>query len=290
MSYFDILKRSFEESYNLVNQDDEYYYLYKHVRFDNELHIFDMFKNNKLLYSNPSYFNDPYDCLCKIEYDFSKISKSDLEEIVGNRMTNRHFKERKHIYIRNLKRIHDVKNWGEIGRNGFYVTCFNNSPLNILMWSHYADNHQGFMIELRFKKIMKRYSNLPQPVIYDDNFPILKCPYNLTPQDCMRDNDYGAEYLIKRLLNKAKVWSYEKEFRLTNKADITTNDPSILLDFDPSSLSSVVVGSKIKSKHKIELEKVMREYNKKHNLDVKIFESKLSETEYKLEVKDHPRL
>lgn len=290
MKYFDLLRSKFIETYKHVRQDEDYYYLYKHIRFDNDLKIFGIFQNNKFLYTKPTSFNDPYDCLCKIEYDFSKISKSDLEEIVGKQMSHKYFKERGHIYIRKFKELPEIKNWGDIGRDSFYVTCFNNSPLNILMWSHYTDHHKGFMLELKFKKNKDIYNNLPMPVFYNDEYPILKYPYNLTAKDCMDNPEYGSELLIKRLLNKSTVWSYENEFRVVNRGNISGDKDSELLEFDPSSLTSVILGTKIDQIHRKKLEIEINKFNKQHGLNVEIFESRLSETEYKIEVKDHPRL
>lgn len=290
MSYFTLLRTKYIEAYREVRQDENYYYLYKHIRFDEELGILGLFQNNKFLYSKPNSFNDPYDCLCKIDYDFSKISKIHLENIIGKRMTNAHFKERKHIYIKGLKEHPDVKNWGDIGRHNFYVTCFNNNPLNILMWSHYTNHHKGFMLELKFKKQEGYYNHLPMPVFYNDEYPVLKYPYNLTTKDCMDNPDYGSELLIKRLLNKAKVWNYENEFRLTNREDVSSDSNTVLLDFEPSSLTTVILGSKIDPVHKQKLELEISKFNEKHGLNVEVFESRLSETEYKIEVKDHLRL
>lgn len=290
MNYFDLLRSRFIEAYKEVRQDENYYYLYKHIRFDDELKIFGLFQNNKFLYSKPNSFNDPYDCLCKIDYDFSKISKSDLENIIGERMTNKHFKERKHIYIKRLKEMPEVQNWGDIGRHSFYVTCFNNSPLNILMWSHYTNHHKGFMLELKIKKNEGYYNNLPMAVFYNDEYPVLKYPYNITTEECMKNPEYGSELLIKRLLNKSTVWNYENEFRLINREVVAGDDNTVLLDFEPSSLTSVILGSKIDPVHKDKLELEISKFNKKHGLNIEVFESRLSETEYKIEVKDHPRL
>lgn len=290
MSYFELLQRKFTESYKNVIQDDEYYYLYKHLRFDDELRIFGIFDNHKLLYTKPSFFNDPYDCLCLIDYDFSKITKDELIKITGVSMTNKEFKERKDSIIREIKKIPDIMNWGDIGRETFYVTCFNNSPLNILMWSHYTNNHKGFMLEFRFKKIKDVYNNLPMPVFYNDEYPTLNYPFNLTTKHCLDNPEYGSELIIKRLLNKAKVWEYENEFRTMPRIPVSTENSSVLIDFEPSSLTSVILGSKIDATHREKLEVKIKDFSKRNNLEVGIYDSKLSATKYCLEICNHPRL
>lgn len=34
-------------------------------------------------------------------------------------------------------------------KSNLSVTCFNNNPLNMLMWSHYAQSHTGFLVEFK---------------------------------------------------------------------------------------------------------------------------------------------
>lgn len=285
-----MLMEKYESIYSLVKQDDEFYYLYKHLRIDEELRVLGIFENNKLLYTKPSAFNDPYDCVLKIDFDFSKIRKCDIEDALNLRITNKEFNSNKEKYIRELRKLPYIKNWGELHRNLFFVTCFNNNPLNILMWSHYTNNHEGFMIEFKFKKIKGIYNNLPLPVIYNDEFPILKVnPYTETEYYFSNENS-GAELLIKSLLNKASVWEYEQEFRLTNKEDVTLENTKVLMDFEPHSIASVVFGPKIKLEHKKKIENAVKEFNKKHKLNVETFQAMLDRKCYRLAVPKHPRL
>jgi hypothetical protein len=77
---------------------------------------------------------------------------------------------------------------------------------NILMWSHYGDEHSGYCIGFHQNKI--RHSGIVSSggmVEYNEN-------HNFPDINPMSRND-----LVKTLLrtqNKAKEWSYEEEFRI----------------------------------------------------------------------------
>jgi hypothetical protein len=56
--------------------------------------------------------------------------------------------------------------------NGYLVTCFSEEKDNVLMWSHYAENHSGFCIEYNFKSLgpSNPRVRMLHPVIYKENF------------------------------------------------------------------------------------------------------------------------
>ncbi len=290
MNYQEKLTQLIADGYNTLRSDDNYYYLYKHFAIDPELHTLGVLNNNNFLYSSPSAFNDPYDCFAILDYDFTTAPRSLAEHILNERITNKQFKERKASYLSRLKNHPDFLGWSKESRKDFHITCLNNNPLNILMWSHYADHHKGFLLELRFKKQARvNLLELPLPVNYDDTYPILHYPWDVTPEYCIKNFDYGCEVILKRLLNKAEVWSYEKEFRLL--AEDNKDSPSkILQSFDPLIISSVVLGTQIRDDHKYEIEKAVKNFNTKHKTDVNIFQANLHPNEYKLMVPEHPRL
>lgn len=294
MSYFNIMRNNFIEGYSDVFQDDEYYYLYKHFSYGEkdtplEFKVLDTFHNCSLLFSKPNTFNDPFDCMSIVDYDFNRIKKSELEVILNFKMTNKYFKLNKDKYIRDLKSIEEVKNWGNYRRHGFHLTCFNNSPLHILMWSHYACNHQGFMVEFKFKKLMNDYSNLPIPVNYCNDFPRLKYPYNASTAMCIENKDFGAEVLIKLFSNKAECWSYENEFRLINLKEEIKNDKGPA-PIENDLFVSVILGHLTRDNCIEETRKAVDLFNKNNNMNIEIYRAKMMSDKYEIYVPGHPRL
>lgn len=105
----------------------------------------------------------------------------------------------------------------------FVVTCFskfdNDEEMlqNIVMWSHYADQHRGFCVKYRI----------------DDNAPIVEHLFDVEYNQINRLNvselkellndlnsDESQRILINRLKHKYYQWEYEKEKRLI----ISTNN------------------------------------------------------------------
>lgn len=72
-------------------------------------------------------------------------------------------------------------------------------PDNMLMWSHYAEQHYGFCLGLRKESII-------YPVKYDDEFPIVDPELDL--------NIYIQTFVAMH--TKQKCWSYENEYRAIN--------------------------------------------------------------------------
>lgn len=294
MSYYETLINSFTEKYSQVHQNDEYYYLYKHFSYgakdtEYEFKVLDTFYNSSLLFSKPNVFNDPFDCFSIIDYNFDKITRAEMQDIRKERITNKDFKLNKHKYIKDLKAIDVIKHWGDIRRNEFHLTCFNNSPLHILMWSHYAFNHQGFMVEFKFKKTSNKFAGLPIPVIYCNDFPKLKYPYNASAKMCIEDREFGAEMIIKLFSNKAECWSYENEFRLPNTIGELENEKAPVT-IDSNLFVSVIFGARTNISNVQETEKAIAQFNEKYNQNIETYHAKMKEDKYELYVPDHPRL
>ncbi|HBT1511205.1 TPA: DUF2971 domain-containing protein, partial [Klebsiella pneumoniae] len=103
----------------------------------------------------------------------------------------------------------------------FSIACFSKSPFILPMWAHYADDHQGCVIEFKFEEtegFIEEFINLkpeedtttliPLDVIYSNNRPSLFDNDGLTNSDTTGTN---------ACLVKAKVWEYEQEVRVIKK-------------------------------------------------------------------------
>lgn len=298
MSYYEQLKNLIITNYANLKQDNEYYYLYKHFSFGqkdskNEFDVLNTFNESCLLYSDPSVFNDPYDCICKINYSFDGIKRKEVQNILNKKIRIGDFISDKSKYITEIKNNDIVQNWGKYNRENFKLTCFNNSPLDILMWSHYAAYHSGFVIEFKFKKIENCFNHLPIPVFYNDTFPVIdNYPYNLTPQDCITNKELGAEIALKFFSNKAKCWEYEREFRQIPTDEIIKEFSSkkVIAKFDSDLFSSVIFGAMIDNRTRDETIKAVNYFNNQFNQNIQCYQARMVDYEYRLEVPDHPRL
>lgn len=107
--------------------------------------LFELDKNNQLVHAHQEYF------LLSLEKELLKAD-ADGES-----------------YYKAINHVIDTEyNNMQKTANRFRVSCFAQSPYSMLMWSHYANNHQGFCIEYETPDYSKENEN-----IYLNLFPVI---------------------------------------------------------------------------------------------------------------------
>jgi Protein of unknown function (DUF2971) len=98
---------------------------------------------------------------------------------------------------------------------GLTKACsFSERNNSILMWSHYADNHQGFCVEYDIHKLSEahEFRRTLCPIIYANHL------YDSTPLfvDWIEKSrsDWNEFLPLLAFVHKAEDWSYEREWRL----------------------------------------------------------------------------
>jgi hypothetical protein len=119
--------------------------------------------------------------------------------------------------------------------NRYRVYCLGPDCTNLLMWSHYSEDHKGIALEFSLRN--------------DVMCSALECQYHeelpLFPID--RGDD---EQHLTVLLAKSHVWKYEREFRLVTQERAAANAPGTLftegglLQLPKGALTAIVVGCK----------------------------------------------
>jgi hypothetical protein len=101
-------------------------------------------------------------------------------------------------------------------RNEFGVLSLTSDPLNVLMWAHYGNNHQGICIGFDMEHSFFSQAGIGQTTNKCNNlFNLLKVEYN---NERPNYNNYtDCEYAEKAFTSKFKHWSYEEEYRLIRK-------------------------------------------------------------------------
>ena len=134
--------------------------------------------NQKNWVADPFEFNDPFEFSL---YDSYLIDK------------NGEARNLTHIESANIMKFKDsVDNYG--------VVCYSSDHYNILLWSHYADNHKGMCLVFDVNKdnIKGLYK-----VNYQKNFASI----NLT------DDARTHEEILTLVTTKSIEWKYENEYR-----------------------------------------------------------------------------
>ena len=119
---------------------------------------------------------------------------------------------------------------------GFGMICMCRDPDGILMWSHYADSHQGICVELRYDRVLSDLHG-PFAVTYSSDVPTF---------DFFHAPDVQQVTVV--CLTKAQQWSYEKEWRY-----IDQNPTTRKLILPAGSISSVILGSRCRQEHEVEI-------------------------------------
>lgn len=114
------------------------------------------------------------------------------------------------------------------------IACFSESVDSILMWSHYADSHKGFVLEYDFRSTLKTPIEhvLIAPVIYDEERLDVSSYVAWEFLHLLKVNSKNPDIAshIKVALHKSAAWAYEKEWRLVDYTfhDITDKSASAI--------------------------------------------------------------
>ena len=277
-------------------------------------------KNNKLFYSTPDNFNDPYDTLIYVDYD--KIAKKIKKELYGNIENylniikeDTNMKEIVEIAVstwysnerdNTIKDfLHYVKNTIQLIqknlRENTKVVCFSENYISMLMWSHYADNHKGFAIIYDKRNIKKAKNFASNDMIINDEIILKKVSYskyqsNVTDEieeyvrmyimQAVTENFYPKveitrKKLYKLITEKALYWNYEKEWRIIPKN--MGLEKKFNFNYMYIKPKGVIIGSKCSKKNQHILIKICEEKN------IPVFKVKLDDAEpkYKLKVEKY---
>ncbi|KJP43593.1 hypothetical protein SR70_04810 [Klebsiella aerogenes] len=107
--------------------------------------------------------------------------------------------------------------------------CLSKNPLNVLMWSHYSDKHQGFAVAIDTEKAG----------FDDESKCLITAPQGdieyLTERrksklKVSQDNVYDTDIISKLLLTKSIHWRYEEEIRIIKKTEFLERQGTVLID------------------------------------------------------------
>lgn len=210
--------------------------------------------NGRIYFSAPANFNDPFELSAKVN-----ISSSPLLGTLSQKEKNE---------ILRIFRLRPPTALSDDWKEKVGILCLSEDPANILMWSHYSNNHSGICIG--FDTDQKPFSSAKM-VNYSDERPAA-------------DFNSDSEKLFSRvLLTKSKHWSYEREWRsikrtieseelnfyyktFENSPDrldeiastIEENGGPGLYSFEKSAIRSIFLGSKITSDNQEQLIQAVR--------------------------------
>lgn len=166
-------------------------------------------ENQTIRFSQPKAFNDPFEL--QPEFHLTDESFIEGEERPCKFVIHDHQSSYEKYILTNRRigtqsRKLDGKNIFSQLNDKVGILCLTQAetlmPANLLMWAHYAESHQGLVIEFKPDcEFIKEFS----PVHYLPRRPVIDAKL-------FYENEYVA---IGDLYFKSDVWAYEKEIRIT---------------------------------------------------------------------------
>ena len=178
-------------------------------------------------FSNPLDFNDPYD------FQIVDAGQYSIQEITahlnranasnGNILSATQIQAAATFYHSNqnsLSQLIDSEKLNMFSKKG--CLCLAKDWDNILMWSHYAESHKGFAIEMDLTKDPDFFLR-PINVVYSSSHPVSRY---------LVDRDI----VTKCIQTKFDVWNYEREVRIFK---MTTG----AVKFNPDAITKIIFGA-----------------------------------------------
>lgn len=174
------------------------------------------FWDNLLLrFTQPSAFNDPYDCMASHSWLPEKLMPG-----------NSGFQDLAALFF-------DIEEASSKFNDNWGILCLSEDVKSILMWSHYSENHSGYVVGF----------DATHPF-----FALNQKPGTNQVKYCPTRPQSSQGNLYDELCTKLDVWSYEKEWRLckqVSKADKVVGskeEPIYLFRLPPEAIHSVHFG------------------------------------------------
>ncbi|MBD8476457.1 DUF2971 domain-containing protein [Pseudomonas sp. CFBP 8770] len=234
-----------------------------------------MITEGTLKFTCPLEFNDPFDCMPAYSPESINevhVTRPGLIRAVAN-FHDVTFEEAHAIAIENARR--DVES-GKFLRgliSGLGVVSLSRTATNVLMWSHYAEHHKGFVVELEISMdapLQLLEQTMPFPVVYNASRPVL---------------DWANGFDLDRyFLTKSQDWEYEQEERI-----LTTNQgPGIHPYSRTHFLKSVIAGGRMPAEYFKLLKAAVEEASQQIGKDIPLYKAELARDKYKVYVPRHP--
>ena len=193
--------------------------------------------NQEIYFSNPSNFNDPFDPLIRI------LNTDDSEDM--------------------LKLLN------------FRISCLSTNNSNILMWSHYANKHQGICIKYNIAKLLTEKDIIFKKTEYIQTMPQPQSGFHLELLD--------TTTIIDAFTQKHDSWEYEEEYKLIVRTDENT---PVLKKCD---IEEIYLGKDISLKDAEFIKNTVDNKNNTDGTDIKLYQMKINEHNI-FELKRYPYL
>lgn len=246
------------------------HYLYRYLSPEiSEERLRDMLVYSRFWLSTSADFNDPFDMTAEVVMNAQVLDKRKrFDQLLKDHEPQLSWKQRQNEitklmtdprFEKQMLEKHLTTNMQKAG-----VLCFSTEPKNVLMWSHYAKDHKGLVLQFELARDPEEFCGA-FPVNYNGGYP--------------QFNWFGQieEQLMQIVLQKHPAWRYENEHRIVKIGNART-----YLDLNPEALTGVICGCRIDSALKSKVLKVLRARKKAKLPDVQVYQASKHGAAYKL--------
>jgi hypothetical protein len=228
--------------------------------------------------SSPDDFNDPFEM--SAHWVIEGTTKERVERftaLMKEQMPRANFKERERAVLKLMETpaadlLPIVRGSYTRQRHTFGICCFaGRDPANVLMWSHYADEHRGICLQFELAKdllvLMRAIS-----VDYIDEYPTLNWIHPSEVHDGI-----GSTFTRKHTR-----WKYEGEHRILLEGQART-----YLKFDPSALTGIIFGCRADEEVKGCVGSLLEERAGRGMPPVELYYARQNTQRYELDITSH---
>lgn len=213
----------------------------------------------RIMLSNPKNFNDPYEFHNRLFH--YKITQKRLNEMAYRKLPflSRQQRRKKTKGMTDFFLKEMVEQVLLQTSQKYSITCFSGFEDEILMWSHYAQQHKGICIGFSFN-----YSTMDYEVH----------PVNYAPD--FNPPDFGLEpnkAILYWMTTKYVKWTYENEYRLINQNNAKW------MNFEIPQVAQIIFGCQVSKELS---QKTKKLFNKKGYHSGLFFRMKMAEDSFKL--------
>lgn len=176
-----------------------------------------LIKTGGVYFSQPSNFNDPFECRAQVFYD--PKGANTVRHVNGRTkqfFPNASPADRLRFSAQLRRKYSKPRSEGhenQIIDDRTGLLCLVERPDNLLMWAHYGDSHKGVCLEFDTSEWLFR---LAAKIHYSETYPLVDTA-NQTPEEIMRET----------LLRKSKEWEYEQEWRIVSMRGMISGWPEV---------------------------------------------------------------
>ncbi|MCG7336196.1 DUF2971 domain-containing protein [Sporosarcina sp. ACRSM] len=145
-------------------------------------------------------------------------------------------------YVSSISKLHQGK---------VFASCFSESELSMLMWSHYANNHSGMCIEYDFNEM-----DMSDEAIWGLH-PVDYIEELLEFKDYAEEVSENPMLIIQPAISKSIEWSYEKEWRMIFISEQGVES----FNYKISKPKSVILGARVSEEDKSEVLEIAKQKN-----------------------------